>query len=140
MRVTPRAELKLWGLHPVEGRLLEAVRDGHSDYGWEGDPFLFPVYVPRSDNWAVLDEAFDPPKVAVSRPGNGRRELQMVAELCTALREAQIRGQGVGAIYDRITARNAALEEEQDKMLRSLSRDAAEGIWSSYREKQILVP
>ncbi|MCP5022372.1 MAG: hypothetical protein GY930_11425 [bacterium] len=120
----PSANLNpLSTVHYVGGRLREAIQQGYPEVGWEGDPNIVPTYNPRSEEWQVYDNVFSPPRLIISKKAEGLRDLDAMRGICEKLRKAQVRGQGVQTIYQRIQSRNDAIESEHARN----SRDLVEG-------------
>ncbi len=104
------------------------------EVGWEGDPLLSIVLDRAKDEWLIRDHAFSPPQVIIRKKADGIRDLDY-RSLCERLRNAQFKGQGVQTIMDRMEARNAAAEAEQDRKIKAFSQEAGERLaWAVRRD------
>ncbi len=108
----------------IGGRLREAIQQGYPEVGWEGDPLMYPTYDPREEEWVVFDSAYTPHKPMVRKRAEGLRDMDSMRGICEKLRDAQVKGQGVQTIYERMRAQNAAIEASHEQN----SRDLVEGI------------
>jgi len=98
-----------------------AIQQGLPEVGWSGDPLLTLTFNRRAEQWEVLDRAVTPPVRVLAKKAEGLRDLDVRA-LCTRLRKAQVpRDGGATTIYDRMNARQLAIEEESRKEMADLS-------------------
>ena len=118
----------------VSGRIQEAIQKGLPEVGWEGDPLLTIALDRKTDEWVIRDHAFSPPQVIIRKPTDGLRDLDF-RSLCIKLREAQFKGQGMQTIFNRMEARNAAIEADRDKSVKAYYDEAAERLaWAVARD------
>ncbi len=120
-------------VHYVGGRLREAIQKGYPEVGWEGDPNIVPTYNPRSEEWQVYDCVFSPPRLIISKPAEGLRDLDAMKGICEKLRDAQVKGQGVQTIHQRIQARNDAIEASHARNQRELSEGISHELLGAIR-------
>lgn len=111
-------------LEVVNGRLTEAVQKGYPEVGWEGDVLLDVRFNRTTEEWQVWDAATG--RLAVSKKFNGLRDLDMIPSLCTKLRDASVKKQGVHTVMDRIDAWNDALQRQRDEKGKLILAEAKE--------------
>jgi hypothetical protein len=113
----------------VQGRIKEVVQRGLPEVGWEGDPLLS-VSIDRGVGGDLLirDHAFNPPQIIMRRKMEGMEVLKDFRSLAIRLRDAQFKGKPNGGqtIFDRIEARNTAVQAEQKKVRRATYEEGAE--------------
>lgn len=88
------------------------MKGGLPSVGWEGDTHL-DIYLDRATtppSWVVIDTVMTPHQVILRKPTDGLRDLDF-RSLCTRLKAAQHKGQGVHTIMERIESRNDAIQD-----------------------------
>ncbi len=123
----------------IGGRIRQAVQEGLPEVGWDGDPLLEAAFNPATQEWQVIDRATTPNQIILRKPYDGLRDLDF-RDLCKRLKDAQVpRDKGVHTIFDRMNARNQAIESEALARSRNDSLEVARALYDTSKHRKTFV-